>query len=133
MAIVFWDAYRVFFIDYLEEGRTITGAYYAALLDRLVDEIKKKRPHLKKKKILFHDDNALHLTHRTLHRQKIMNWVSNRFCIHHILQTWLLATIVCSQTSRDGYVVGVLSRTKELNGKQKGILESLTNRIIGKA
>ena len=28
------------------------------LLDRLVDEIRKRRPHLKKKKILFHDDNA---------------------------------------------------------------------------
>ena len=29
--------------------------------------------------------------------------------------------------------IGVLSRTKELNGKQKGILEGLTNRIIWKA
>ena len=48
----------VIFIDYLEERRTITGAYYAALLDRLVNEIKKERPHLKKKKILFHNDNA---------------------------------------------------------------------------
>ena len=27
-------------IDYLEKGRTITGAYYTALLDRLIDEIK---------------------------------------------------------------------------------------------
>ena len=58
MAIVFWDAHGVIFIDYLEKGRTITGAYYAALLDRLVDEIRKKRPHLKEKKILFHYDNA---------------------------------------------------------------------------
>ena len=49
---------RVIFIDYLEKGITITGAYYAALLDRLVDEIKEKRPHLTKKKNLFHDDNA---------------------------------------------------------------------------
>ena len=59
MASVFWDANGIIFIDYLEKGRTITGAYYAALLDRLVDEIRKKRSHLKKKKILFHnDDNA---------------------------------------------------------------------------
>ena len=58
MASVFWDTYGVLFIGYLEKGRMITGAYYAALLDRLVDEIRKKRPHLKKKKILFHDDNA---------------------------------------------------------------------------
>ena len=58
MASVFWDSHGVIFIDYLEKGRTITVAYWAALLDRLVDEITKKRPHLKKKKILFHGDNA---------------------------------------------------------------------------
>ena len=74
-----------------------------------------------------------HLTHRTLDMQKIMNWVSNRFCIHRILQTWPPATIICSQTSRDGCVVGVLSRTKKLNGKRKDILEGLKNRIIWKA
>ncbi|XP_055308260.1 uncharacterized protein LOC129572342, partial [Sitodiplosis mosellana] len=33
MASVFWDAHGIIFIDYLEKGRTITGAYYAALLD----------------------------------------------------------------------------------------------------
>lgn len=58
MASVFWDAHGIIFIDYLQKGSTITGAYYAALLDRLVDEIGKKRPHMKKKKILFLDDNA---------------------------------------------------------------------------
>ena len=71
-----------------------------------------------------------HLTHRTLHRQKSIIWISNHFRIHRILQTWPPATIICSQTSRDGCEVGVLSRTKKLNGKQKGILEGLTNRII---
>ena len=74
-----------------------------------------------------------HLTHRTLHRQRIMNWVSNRFRIHRILQACPPATIICSQTSRDGCVVGILSRTKKWNGKQKGILKDLTNRIIWKA
>ena len=49
MASVFWDAHVVIFIDYLKKGRTITGAYYAALFDRLVDEIRKKWTHLKKK------------------------------------------------------------------------------------
>ena len=51
MASVFWDAHEIIFIDNLEKGRTVSGAYYAILLDRLVDEIRKKRPHLKKKKI----------------------------------------------------------------------------------
>lgn len=58
MASIFWDAHGVILIDYLEKGRTITGDYYVALLDRLNDEIKKKRPHMAKKKVLFHHDNA---------------------------------------------------------------------------
>lgn len=58
MATAFWDSHGIIFIDYLEHGRTITGPYYASLLDRLNDEIKTKRPHLQKKKILFHRDNA---------------------------------------------------------------------------
>ena len=58
MTSVFWDAHRVIFIDYFEKGRTIIRAYYAAFWDRLIDEIRKKGPHWKKKKTLFHDDNA---------------------------------------------------------------------------
>ncbi|KAG5320106.1 SETMR methyltransferase, partial [Acromyrmex heyeri] len=34
------------------------GDYYAALLDRFNNILKKKRPHLAKKKVLFHQDNA---------------------------------------------------------------------------
>lgn len=58
MASVFWDSQGIIFIDYLEKGKTINSDYYIALLDRLNEEIAKKRPHLKKKKILFHQDNA---------------------------------------------------------------------------
>ena len=105
MANAIWDAHGVIFIDYLEKERTITGAYYSALLDRLIDQIRKKRPHLKKQKYFF----------------------------HRILETWSPATIIYSKTSSDGCVVGVLSRTNKLNGKQKSILEALTNRIIWKA
>ena len=74
-----------------------------------------------------------HLTHRRLHTQKSMNWVSNRFRIRRILQTWPPATIICFQTSRDCCMVGVLSLRKKMNKKQKSILEGLTNRIIWKA
>jgi len=52
MATVFWDANGIFLIDYLEKGKTIKGAYYAALLDQLSVQIKEKRPHLAKKKVL---------------------------------------------------------------------------------
>ena len=59
MTSVFWFAHGVIFIDYLEKGRTITGAYYAVLLDRLFDEIRREWPYLKKEKIIFHYDSAL--------------------------------------------------------------------------
>lgn len=58
MASVFWDVRGVIFIDYLEKGNTINSEYYIALLERLKAEIAKKRPHMAKKKILFHQDNA---------------------------------------------------------------------------
>jgi histone-lysine N-methyltransferase SETMAR len=58
MASIFWDAHGVIFFDFLEKGKTITGPYYASLLDRLNEEIKTKRKHLLKKKVLFHHDNA---------------------------------------------------------------------------
>jgi hypothetical protein len=47
----------IIFIDYLEKGQNINNEYYMALLERLNDEIMKKRPHLKK--VLFHQDNRL--------------------------------------------------------------------------
>ena len=50
MASVFWDAHGILFIDYLEKGKIINSDYYMALLDRLSPGIKKKRPHVKKKK-----------------------------------------------------------------------------------
>ena len=60
MATVFWDAQGILFIDYLEKGRTINNKYYIPLLMHLKEEITtKKWPHLKKKKVLFHQDNAL--------------------------------------------------------------------------
>lgn len=58
MASVFWDENGILFVDYLEKGKTITGAYYASLLERLKKEVTAKRPGLAKKKILFHHDNA---------------------------------------------------------------------------
>lgn len=58
MASVFWDAHGIIFIDYLQKGQTINSEYYIALLERLKVEIARKRPHLSKKKVLFHQDNA---------------------------------------------------------------------------
>jgi hypothetical protein len=54
MALVFWNAESILFIDYLEKGKTITGEYYSNLLTRLDGKIHEKRPALQKKKIIFH-------------------------------------------------------------------------------
>ena len=58
MASVFWDAQGIIFTDYLEKGKTINSDYYTALLVRLKAEIVKKRQHMAKKKLLFHQENA---------------------------------------------------------------------------
>ena len=58
MATVFWDTRGVIHINYLQKGRTINGEYYTNLLDRFNEDLKTKRPHLAKKKVLFHQDNA---------------------------------------------------------------------------
>jgi hypothetical protein len=41
------------FIDYLENGKTITGEYYSNLLTRVDEKIREKRPGLQKKKSSF--------------------------------------------------------------------------------
>ena len=58
MATVFWDSQGIIFTDYLEKGSTITGQYYADLLGRFEAKLMKQRPHLAKKKVLFHHDNT---------------------------------------------------------------------------
>ena len=58
MASVFWDAHGIIYIDDLEKGKYINSDYYIELLVRLKDEIAKRRPHMKKKKIVLHQDNA---------------------------------------------------------------------------
>jgi hypothetical protein len=53
MALVFWDAEGILFIDYLEKGKTITGEYYSNLLTRPYEKSCEKRPGLQKKKPSF--------------------------------------------------------------------------------
>ena len=53
LASVFWEAQGIFFIDYLEKGRTINNEYYIALLVRLKEEITSKEPQMKKKQCSF--------------------------------------------------------------------------------
>ena len=50
MASVFWDAYDILFVNYLEKGKTINSEYFMILLHRLSAEIKKNGLTCKRKK-----------------------------------------------------------------------------------
>ena len=43
MASIFWDSQGIIMVDYLEEGCSINGAYYAEQLRQLHQEIVKRR------------------------------------------------------------------------------------------
>ena len=55
---VFWDARGVILTDYLQQGHTVTGPYYANLLGQLRVAIRKKRHGLLKRGVLLLQDNA---------------------------------------------------------------------------
>ena len=74
MASVFWDAHGVLFIHYLEKGKMINSERYIGQLMRLKNEIGQKRLQMKKKKVLFHQDNAP--CHRSLATMVKLNGLS---------------------------------------------------------
>ena len=60
-----WDSQGVIYIDYLENGKTVTGLYYAKLLDRFDAKLQIKRPHLAKQSALLPwQCTGWHLCHR---------------------------------------------------------------------
>ena len=58
MATVFWDAKGVIMFDFLPKRSTISGVYYANLLDQLRTAIRKKRRGKLSKDVLLQQDNA---------------------------------------------------------------------------
>ena len=86
MASVFWNARWIIFIDHFQRGKAINGEYYANLLQHLSDEIKKKRPHLAKKKVLFHQKTMHQFKHPLSRWPKSMSYSSNYFFKHPIRQ-----------------------------------------------
>ena len=58
MATVFWDAKGVILLDILPKRSTITGVYYANLLDQLRTAIREKRRGKLSKGVLLQQDNA---------------------------------------------------------------------------
>lgn len=64
MATIFWDSTGILMIDYKDKGVTITGTYYAMLLERLREAIKeKRRGKLSKGVLLLHDNAPVHKSH----------------------------------------------------------------------
>ena len=51
MASVFWDAHGIFFIAYLEKGKTINSDYYMRLMNRLSSESRKNALTCKRKNL----------------------------------------------------------------------------------
>ena len=58
MATVFWDTKGVIMLDFLPKRSTITGVYYANLLDQLRTAIHEKRRGKLSKGVLLQQDNA---------------------------------------------------------------------------
>lgn len=58
LATVFWDAEGIILCDFLEDQKTITGAYYVQVLKKLHDSLVQKRPGKLHSRVLFHNDNA---------------------------------------------------------------------------
>ena len=58
IATVFWDAKGVIVLDFLPKRSTITGVYYANLLDQLRTAIREKRRGKLSKGVLLQQDNA---------------------------------------------------------------------------
>ena len=58
MATVFWDAKGVITLDFLPKRSTITGVYYADLLDQLRTAIREKSRGKLSKGVLLQQENA---------------------------------------------------------------------------
>ena len=58
MVTVFWDKKGVILLDFLKKRSTITGVYYANLLDQLRTAIREKRRGKLSKGVLLQQDNA---------------------------------------------------------------------------
>jgi [histone H3]-lysine36 N-dimethyltransferase SETMAR len=80
MASIFWDARGIIFIDCLEMDQIINSKYNIALLERLNDEIKKKRPCLKKKKLLLHQHNVL--CHKSIKTKAKLHALGYKLLLH---------------------------------------------------
>ena len=75
MASVFWDKRGVIHVDFLPRGATINSEYYGHVLSDVHMRLRKKRPGLIIKGVLFLQDNARAQTaHRTMCTLYQLGW-----------------------------------------------------------
>jgi len=109
MASVFWGARGIIFIDYLQKGKTINGEYYANLLQRLSDEIKKKRPHFGEKEsvVSSRQCTSSHIRYRDGQNQWVkVRIVPSDYFLFPNLKKWLSGKRFANNEeveSADGY------------------------------
>ena len=61
MMTIFWDNEGILLMDYLSHGDTISGRYYASLIDRLRSAVlEKRRGKFSRGVLLLHDNAAVH-------------------------------------------------------------------------
>lgn len=58
MAEVFWNAKGILLFNYIEKGSIINSEYHISIFNQLNKKIRKLRPRLQKKKIIFHQDSS---------------------------------------------------------------------------
>jgi hypothetical protein len=131
MATVCWDSQWIILINYLEKGKTITGASYSPLLDRLKTELQEKCPWLAHKKILFHHDDAPAYSSRVVDA-KLMQLGFQLVPYHSILHIWLPWTITCSPIWWNDQREGDSIQMRKWWRTQLPILLSYANLIIWK-
>ncbi|KFD50361.1 hypothetical protein M513_08743 [Trichuris suis] len=66
MATIFWDSDGVILTDFLEGERTVTASSYKAVLRKLKTAMARERPGKLHLGVLFHHDNALAHSSRTV-------------------------------------------------------------------
>ena len=75
MASVFWDKRGVIHVEFLRCGATINSEYYCRVLSDVLTRLRKKRPGLITKGVLFLQDNArAHTAHRTTCTLQQLGW-----------------------------------------------------------
>ena len=114
MASIFWDSKGIIMVDYLEEGRTTNGAYYAETLRRLRQKTMIERRGKLIRGVLLLQANA------PAHTSQVAMAATIK-CSFEVLplphySTYLAPSDICLFSNLKTYfVVGILEAVKSLN------------------